>query len=192
MLSLFAPVFRRTALPVLSIVLLSSSLSGCNWWGQPPQQQPVKPGIESEATTSPRDIVTIFFSRAQGNQVQLADVARPIPDEVRREPLRFAVTELLKGPRPNEKKQGFYSEIPKGTRLIDINRKKDVVVVNLTKQFATGGGSTSMTQRIEELKRTVYSIDSQHQLSLTVEGKPLELLGGEGLEVPDVLKRTTQ
>ena len=190
MLSMIPFPFRRTILPIAFIALLLPSLSGCNWW--PQQQHPVKPRTESEATTSPRDIVTIFFSRSQGNQVQVADVARPIPDEVRREPLRFAVTELLKGPRPEEKKQGFYSEIPIGTRLLNINRRKGMLTVNLSKQFVSGGGSTSMTQRVEELKRTVYSIDSQHQLSLAIEGKPLELLGGEGLEVPDVLKRTTQ
>jgi spore germination protein GerM len=141
---------------------------------------------------TPRDTVSIFFSKYQGNQSIVDDVIRKLPQEAKSEPLQFALTELLKGPNAEEKTQGFYSEIPKGTQLLGLTEDRDTVTINLSKQFTSGGGSTSMEQRFEELKQTVFSIDSSHKINLDVEGKPLELLGGEGLEVQDALKRQPQ
>jgi spore germination protein GerM len=137
----------------------------------------------------PRDVVTVFFSKAQGSQSIVDDVARKLPEEAQAEPVQFALTELLKGPTPEEKTQGFYSEIPKGTKLLGVKAYDHTLTVNLSKQFTVGGGSTSMQQRVEEIKKTVYSVDSNHQLTLAVEGQPLESLGGEGLEVPGTLER---
>lgn len=186
----YFPASRRPVfVSILTLVLLASlggmGLSGCNWW------RSTEPGVVENAP-SPHDIVTIFFSRAQDSSGQVANVLRPVPGDAREEPLRFALDELLKGPRPEEKSKGFYSEIPPGTRLLSVKKSDGSITVNLSRQFVSGGGSTSMTQRVEEIKRTVYSVDRRHQLNLAVEGKPLETLGGEGLEVRDVLKRDVQ
>lgn len=139
-----------------------------------------------------RDMVTIFFSKAQGSQSIVEDVVRKLPRDARNNPLEFALQELLKGPTSEEKTQGFYSEIPAGTKLLSLNKNNDTVTINLSKQFTTGGGSNSMVQRFEQIKQTAYSLDSGHQVSLAVEGKPLEVLGGEGLEVPESLKHNQQ
>jgi spore germination protein GerM len=168
---------------VMGIVLLT--LAGCQWF---------KPhgGALYGNNGRPRDAVTIFFSKYQGNQSVVDDVIRKLPPEAKSEPLQFALTELLKGPSPEEKSQGFYSEIPQGTKLLGLTQDNEAVTINLSKQFTNGGGSNSMEQRFEELKQTVFSIDSNHKINLDVEGKPLDLLGGEGLEVPDALKRQPQ
>ncbi|HEY9685674.1 MAG TPA: GerMN domain-containing protein [Coleofasciculaceae cyanobacterium] len=163
------------------IMITFLSLPACN----------LKPGQDSHFGHSggPRDVVTVFFSKAQGSQSIVDDVARKVPNEAQAEPVQYALTELLKGPTAEEKTQGFYSEIPKGTKLLGVKAYDHTLAVNLSKQFATGGGSTSMQQRVEEIKQTVYSVDSNHQLTLAVEGQPLETVGGEGLEVPGTLER---
>ena len=172
-------------LPLLVPILLSVTLTGCqwlnpshNWTGQPDNR--------------PKDVVSIFFSKAQGSQSIVEPVKRTVPFQEQAEPLPYAVKELLKGPTPEEKGQGFYSEIPKGTVLLGVHTKGETVTVDLSRQFESGGGSNSVTQRLEELKQTAYSVDNKHQLAISVEGKPLELLGGEGLEVPNTLKREAQ
>ena len=139
-----------------------------------------------------RDVVTVFFSKAQGNQSIVEDVVRKLPPQERNNPLEFALQELLKGPTPEEKNEGFYSEIPAGTKLLGVKQGKDSITINLSKQFTSGGGSTSMTQRLEQIKQTAYSLDSSHDVMLAVEGKPLETLGGEGLEVQESLKHNQQ
>jgi spore germination protein GerM len=139
-----------------------------------------------------RHSVSIFFSKTQGSKSIVENVTRQLPTEHNLTPLKFALQELLKGPTPEEKSQGFYTEIPKGTQLLGLNRQSHTVIINLSHQFSSGGGSTSMTQRLEQVKQTVYAMDDSHHVNLSVEGKPLETLGGEGLEVPESLKREQQ
>lgn len=168
------------------LVLLSAAvvLTGCQWF-------PHKLDWNGQAG-GPKDVVTVFFSKYQGDHSIVEPVKRPVPKEAQADPAPYAVQELLKGPTPEEHNQGFYSEIPKGTKLLGVQSHDQSINVNLSKQFEAGGGSNSMTQRLEELKQTVYSVDNQHQLTVSVEGKPLEILGGEGLEVPGTLKRENQ
>jgi spore germination protein GerM len=180
------PVSRFLVLGVAVCLLMTGllSLSGCNWWKH-------GGGLPASSHHS-NDVVTVFFSKYQGNRSIVEEVVRKLPSGSQTEPLQFALTELLKGPTPEEKTQGFYSEIPQGTQLLNVEQVNDTVTVNLSKQFASGGGSNSMEQRFEELKQTVYSVDSGHKLNVAVEGKALELLGGEGLEVQDATKRDAQ
>jgi spore germination protein GerM len=180
----------RFLLPGLALMLLGSvslSLSGCDWLPKP------KPGVDQyEQGQVPADSVGIYFSKYQGSQSIVESVLRKLPADTKQDPLTFAVTELLKGPSAEEKSQGFYSEIPKGTKLLGITKDAKMVQVNLSSQFSTGGGSTSITQRFEELKRTIKAVDTKHEVGILVEGKPLETLGGEGLEVPGSMQSGAQ
>lgn len=180
------PIVAGILLISLGLVgtLVTTSLTGC--------KHKVFENLTQSNTPISRDVVTVFFSKTQGNQSIVEDVVRKLPSEAKNNPLQFALEELLKGPTPEEKSQGFYSEIPVGTQLLGLEHHRSVVSINLSKQFTTGGGSTSMTQRLEQVKQTVYSVDNTHQIALAVEGKPLETLGGEGLEVQDSLKREQQ
>jgi spore germination protein GerM len=183
--------WHNNALPLLVCLLLSLNLSGCGWNPFHSSTTPSTPTLVEEAEDPiPQKEVSLFFNH--GTIGELDTVNRTLPDDLNRQPIRFAVGELLKGPRPEEKKQGFFTEIPAGTELLGVSRHGSTITVDLSQKFTHGGGSTSMTQRIEELKRTVYALDKRHQLSVSVEGKPLELLGGEGLEVNDTLKRQAQ
>jgi spore germination protein GerM len=169
---------RVIFLPLLVGMLV---LSGCQWF---------KPNSGwTGQQNEPQDTVAVFFSKYQGGKATVAPVKRQVPEPLQTDPLPFAVEELLKGPTAEEKRQGFYSEIPAGTKLLGVKVTKEQIVVDLSKQFETGGGSNSMEQRLDELKNTVYAVDHQHQLAVSVEGKPLEVLGGEGLEVPETVKR---
>ncbi len=183
-------VYSRSLQLGLALLLLGSisvTTTGCHLL-----QPKTKPLTPYEQSTIPADAVAVFFSKYQGSQSIVESVIRKFPDAKTTQPLQFALSELLKGPNPEEKSQGFYSEIPKGTKLLGVKTTPAAITVDLSSQFTGGGGSTSITQRFEELKRTVKSVDTQHEVTITVEGKPLETLGGEGLEVPGSLQSEQQ
>ncbi len=137
------------------------------------------------------NVVTVFFSRYQGSEVITEEVIRPIPPEARDDRLRYAMQQLLAGPTPSEKRFGFHTEIPQGTRLLGITQKDGQVQINLSSEFAQGGGSTAMIQRVAQVRDTAYSVDNR-AATILVEGQELSTLGGEGLEVPQSMQRQPQ
>ena len=93
--------------------------------------------------------------------------------------LQAAFNSLLAGP----KDASVSSEIPKGTKLRSLSVENDGVYVDLSAEFTSGGGSNSMTGRLGQVIYTATSLKPNTKVWISVEGKPLELLGGEGLEV---------
>ncbi|MCC3527381.1 MAG: GerMN domain-containing protein [Microcoleus sp. PH2017_22_RUC_O_B] len=93
--------------------------------------------------------------------------------------LQAAFNSLLAGP----KDATVSSEIPKGTKLRSLSVKNDEVYVDLSREFTAGGGSSSMTSRLGQVIYTATSLKPNTKVWISVDGKPLELLGGEGLEV---------
>ena len=74
--------------------------------------------------------------------------------------------------------------IPTQTRLLNLDLTEDGVYVDLSPEFAEGGGSSSMIYRVAQVLYTATSIDPQTPVFLSIEGKPLNddyPLGGEGL-----------
>lgn len=76
------------------------------------------------------------------------------------------------------------SAIPANTRLLNLHIENDGIHIDLSSEFAKGGGSSSMIYRVAQVIYTATSIDSQTPVFLTIKGKPLNdeyPLGGEGL-----------
>ena len=93
--------------------------------------------------------------------------------------LEAAFNSLLAGP----KDATVYSEIPQGTKLRSLSVKNDGVYVDFSANLLRAEGSTSMTGRLGQVIYTATSLKPNAKVWISVDGKPLELLGGEGLEV---------
>jgi spore germination protein GerM len=145
------------------------------------QEMPRERAVPAPVMAAPT--VPLHFSKLQGSTSITESSARPLPVHLTQTPLANALQELLAGPTAAEKEAGFYSEIPQGTRLLNVKVQNNAVHINLSKEFVQGGGSTSIIQRVQELKDTVQAVQGTQQLNIAIEGKPLNVLGGEGLEL---------
>ena len=94
---------------------------------------------------------------------------------------------LLKGPLIAESKKGIYSEIPPNVDLINVQKKDDSIIVNLTSNFGIGGGSESIENRLSQLAKTVKSAQPGKKVYLYINGKEVEYLGGEGVYIKQPL-----
>jgi spore germination protein GerM len=140
------------------------------------------------AKLTDKNSVTVYFVRTFDTaDFRLTPVRRKIsPDKSR---ISTAMTELLKGPSEKEKKAGFYTEIPSATKLIEIKESPKSVIINLSKSFESGGGSTSMIMRLEQLINTALDSVKNKPVFLELDGKKADVIGGEGLIVPQPLSR---
>jgi spore germination protein GerM len=91
--------------------------------------------------------------------------------------MQVALNQLLAGPvNPDAS-----TTIPAGTTLRSVTMKPDGVHVDLSPEFQKGGGSASMIGRVAQVIYTATSSDPEAKVWLSIAGRPLETLGGEGL-----------
>ncbi|BFM38083.1 GerMN domain-containing protein [Synechocystis sp. LKSZ1] len=143
----------------------------------------------------PSPIVTIpgpgqaqlYWLRDAGNRLEL--VASPValePGLTAEQKLQRAFNEQLSNPATPANTS---NAIPPGTRLLALTIKPDGVHLDLSGEFSQGGGSTAMIGRLAQVVYTATSLDPDAALWINVNGKPLELLGGEGLMVDQPMTR---
>lgn len=79
--------------------------------------------------------------------------------------------------------------IPSGTQLLSLKMSDKGVYLNLSDAFTQGGGSESMAGRLGQILYTASSVDPNMPVWISVEGKLLETLGGEGLMLEQPITR---
>jgi spore germination protein GerM len=79
-----------------------------------------------------------------------------------------------------------HGSIPANTRLLSLEVKQEGVYVDLSEEFATGGGSASMINRVNQVVYTATSLNPNADVYISVAGQKLDdnnPLAGEGLMV---------
>ncbi|MDX2231496.1 MAG: GerMN domain-containing protein [Leptolyngbyaceae cyanobacterium bins.349] len=128
----------------------------------------------------------VYWLKATATNMQL--VASPVQfasGATLEAKLAAAMAQLVAGPTQTE----VSSTIPAGTKVLDLTVKENGIHVNLSREFTTGGGSTSMEGRLAQVLYTATSLNPNAAVWLSVEGKPLTLLGGEGVIVAQPVTR---
>jgi len=165
---------------------------GAAWWHwhstqtstvNTPETTRIKPTPSPLLSTEQK--AAVYWLQATGSSLKLVPTTITTTADQPSTALEAAFNSLLAGP----KDQAVSTTIPKGTKLLGLKTEQDGVHVNLSKEFTTGGGSASMIGRVAQVIYTATSMQPTAQVWIEVEGKPLEVLGGEGLELQQPLTR---
>jgi hypothetical protein len=100
-----------------------------------------------------------------------------------------AVRALLEGPSDEERTAGLTTAIPSGTELLDLEIDGGVATVDLSEEFASGGGSLSIQARVAQVVYTLTQFPTVRSVAFSLEGEPVEALGGEGLVLSEPVGR---
>lgn len=170
-------------------VLLNNNFTG-NFDGNQPNPQATAPNSISQISQTPpapradEGQLAVYWIESNKNKL----IAVPIAVKAKSNDQAIAsVINTLISEKPPETE--LYSAIPANTKVLGVTTKDQEIRINLSKEFTKGGGSASMQGRIIQILYTVTSISPESKVYLSVEGKPLKYIGGEGLEVPQPMTR---
>lgn len=194
-------------------VLILATGSAIAWWGwhtvsqknsvstttQQPgsaQENPKSPTTseptetkESHSRSAPattEKTLQVYWLKGTGSDIALKSVPVKVSaNENSGSLVKGALEQLLAGPADST----VTTTIPRGTKLKSFAMKEDGVHIDLSKEFTSGGGSTSMTARLAQVLYTATSLNPGSQVWLSIEGEPLHTLGGEGLMIDQPLTR---
>ncbi|MEH2059938.1 MAG: GerMN domain-containing protein [Nostoc sp.] len=145
--------------------------------------QPVQPSTKQPGN---EQTPNVYWLRPKDKNVVLVPQPVKVASILPNQPLEAAFQSLLAGPPAGGTDS---TTIPKGTKLLGLKSKNDEVHVNLSEDFTSGGGSTSMMGRVGQVVYTATTLNPKAKVYIDVNGKPLDVLGGEGLELQQPLTR---
>jgi spore germination protein GerM len=148
------------------------------------QQLPKQP--QTAARRINQQTTQIYWLRPSGTKIELVPDTVKVNTQQPQQALAAAFQTLLAG--PDQDQQGS-TTIPQGTKLLGLKVKGNVVHVNLSEDFTHGGGSTSMMSRLGQVVYTATALRPRSKVFIEVNGKQLDVLGGEGLELQQPLTR---
>jgi hypothetical protein len=111
----------------------------------------------------------------------LVPVLREVPET--KGVAKAALTTLLAGPKGAELEgsPAMYSAIPEGTELLGISIKDGIATVNLSGEFASGGGSYSVLGRLAQVVYTLTQFSTVDKVLFELDGKPVTTFSSEGV-----------
>ena len=131
-----------------------------------------------------------FIGKNENNEEVYKAVKRVYNKEIDGSQIRFAVNELIKGPKQEERAKGVYTEIPSDSEVINISELSDKVIVNLNSAYVTGGGTDSLYKRLYQLIKTV-KLNSKLPVYLFIDGQRSYVVGGEGIMLSQPLSNSS-
>lgn len=170
---------RLLSLVALTVFVFAPLLTSCSHTALPGSERRITGTIKGHNDSEAREM-KIWFVKPINDQISLVPVLRTLSGS---DQLTEAVQQLLSGPTSTESDAGLSSEIPKGTMLLGVKRADGDVELNLSKDFASSGGGTSLETRIEQLTRTVSTLAGSQKVYLAIEGERLTATAGDGLEI---------
>jgi spore germination protein GerM len=184
---------------LLTILIACGIWVGSRFWPAPQPKILIQVTNPTLPTSQPspkanhqQDYPQAYWLRSHQNKISL--VAKPLPPSTStptspQQLLTTAIQNLLAASPGGE----LSSTIPPGTKLLSLQALADGVHIDLSPEFQTGGGSTSMIYRVAQVLYTASSLNPTEKVFISIAGQPIDEdhpLGGEGLILSQPLTRS--
>ncbi|MBD2357251.1 GerMN domain-containing protein [Tolypothrix sp. FACHB-123] len=174
-----------------AVVAVSGGVAWLTWQSNnpptPPQSSQTlnQPGRSTTTQPGQEQTANVYWLKDNGKSLELAPqpvkIAAAQPNQV----LEKAFESLLAGPTEGSDS----TTIPKGTKLLGLTVNNDEIRVNLSEEFTSGGGSSSMVGRVGQVVYTATTVNPKAKVYIDVDGKKLDVLGGEGVVLDQPVTR---
>jgi hypothetical protein len=144
------------------------------------------PTGSTTTTTVTEDTMTLNVYYSRGELISAAARVVPKTQQVG----AAAMNALLEGPTAVEEEAGMVTNIPAGTTFLGLTIDDGVATVDLSKEYASGGGTLSMMMRLAEVVFTLTQFPTVDGVNFKLDGEPIDVLGGEGLILNHPMSRS--
>jgi spore germination protein GerM len=145
----------------------------------------------SQDATREQEYVNVYFiGKNEHNEEVYKAVKRLYNKDIDGSKIKFAINSLIRGPKPEEKQRGVYTEVPSGAEVINITEQSDKIIVNLNSAFVNGGGTESLYKRLYQLIKTAH-LNSTIPVYLYIDGQRADVVGGEGIMLSQPLSNSS-
>ncbi|MDD3594194.1 MAG: GerMN domain-containing protein [Candidatus Gastranaerophilales bacterium] len=179
--------FDLTALEDFNIDKITGSLIENKKQFPEKSQQPAEEETKPEKKDNTVEITLLKIENGNPKYIKTTKNINPDEDEFER-----AMKELFSGANTFEKISGVYSEIPKETKLLGIKKDANSYTINISEDFEYGGGADSMKARVKQLVETATKASGGKDVYLEINGKRVEVIGGEGIIIKQPLAGNLQ
>jgi hypothetical protein len=159
-----------------------------------PTAPPVSQPTDAPVTPAPVGTTIVrayFFLGGDEMSGGLVPVLRTVPKT--QSVARVAMEQLLAGPAGQELADGagISSVIPEGTELLGISISNGTATVDLSGEFASGGGSAGMMIRLAQVTYTLTQFPTVQRVTFWIDGRPVSVFGSEGIVLDGPVTRGT-
>jgi hypothetical protein len=159
-----------------------------------PTSGPTAPSGSPGASPAPTDAGTTtvrayFFLGSFTGDAGLVPVLRTVPKT--QAVGAAAMAALLGGPNQAEMsaRPAMYTVVPEGTRFLGLRIENGIAIVNLSREFESGGGSASVLGRLGQVVYTLTQFPTVTGVRLELDGQPVTVFSGEGVVLDAPLTR---
>jgi germination protein M len=105
---------------------------------------------------------------------------------------RAALNALFEGPTAEEAAASppLTTSVPEGTILLGLDIADGLATVDLSREFESGGGSTSMFGRLAQVVYTLTQFPTVDRVALELDGEQVATFSGEGIAISGPSDRT--
>ncbi len=135
----------------------------------------------------PQQTFSLYWLSTADNAIHYVQQKRTVRALDAQEGIRLALQELIAGPKDPQ----LTTAIPPETQVLDVRVEGNDIFLNFSPEFTQGGGSSTMMSRITQVLYTATSQNPSARVWISVEGRALEVLGGEGLIIDQPLTRAS-
>ncbi len=150
-----------------------------------PSSASVSRGGVARAATAARIDVRVYFLRRE--HIAVAHRSVPWTKAV----ASAAMRALLSGPSAGERAIGLTTTIPSRTGLLGVEIEHGTATVDLSRRFASGGGSLSMMARLAQVTFTLTQFSTVQRVRFELDGVAVHVFGGEGILLDHPVTRAT-
>lgn len=152
---------------------------------EPGSTAATEPSTTSTTAPPPAQVVVYFMMDGTGNVNRPGPFLVPVVREATSNDLEATLTALFARPTADETQMipAMSTSIPDGTQLLGVDVAGGVATIDLSGDFASGGGSFSMMTRLAQVVYTATRFENVDCVRFEFDGAPITTFSAEGIEL---------